>query len=45
MDMELGQLFSKETQAVFFNYKEKPIQVCPLGVDCASSTPPRITLI
>jgi hypothetical protein len=22
----LGQLFSKETQAIFFNYKEKPVQ-------------------
>jgi hypothetical protein len=27
MDMELGQLFSKETQAIFFNWKEKPVQV------------------
>ena len=22
----LGQLFSRETQAIFFNYKEKPVQ-------------------
>lgn len=22
----LGQLFNKETQAIFFNYKEKPVQ-------------------
>lgn len=27
MDMELGQLFSKDTQAVFYNWKEKPVQV------------------
>jgi hypothetical protein len=27
MDMELGQLFSKETQAIFYNWKEKPVQV------------------
>jgi hypothetical protein len=26
-DMELGQLFSKETQSVFYNWKEKPVQV------------------
>ena len=24
--MELGQLFSKDTQAIFFNFKEKPVQ-------------------
>lgn len=25
--MELGQLFSRDTQAIFFNWKEKPVQV------------------
>lgn len=25
--MELGQLFSKDTQAIFYNWKEKPVQV------------------
>ena len=24
--MVLGQLFSRETQAIFYNYKEKPVQ-------------------
>jgi ATP citrate (pro-S)-lyase len=23
---QLGQLFSKETQAIFFNYKQNPVQ-------------------
>lgn len=26
MATQIGQLFSKNTQAIFFNYKQKPVQ-------------------
>lgn len=34
----LGQLFSKETQAIFYNWKEKPVQV---GCQFDNGQPPR----
>lgn len=40
MDMELGQLFSKETQAIFYNWKEKPVQrMLDFDFLCGRSTP------
>lgn len=38
--MELGQLFSKDTQAVFYNWKEKPVQrMLDFDFLCGRTTP------
>ncbi|GFH33618.1 uncharacterized protein HaLaN_33016, partial [Haematococcus lacustris] len=38
--MHLGRLFNVETQAIFFNYKEKPVQrMLDFDFVCGRSTP------
>lgn len=38
--MELGQLFSKDTQAIFYNWKEKPVQrMLDFDFLCGRTTP------